>query len=118
MVNTTYTIVNLMCGQLTDGSGGRPGMDREPAQVPEDLAGARIRWKAAEARLYPLALADSDAYMDAVEAVGRVLTELRRTCSSNEDLMRAEMDHALMSMVGSGSRSEAPPEPAIVIAAA
>lgn len=93
-------------------------MDREPGEAPEDLGRARIRWRAAEERLYPLALADSDAYMDAVEAVGRVLSELRRTCDSNEDLMRAEMDHALMDLVGTGSRGRLAPEPAIVIAAA
>jgi hypothetical protein len=93
-------------------------MDREPGEAPEDLGRARIRWRAAEERLYPLALADSDAYMDAVEAVGRVLAELRRTCASNEDLLRAEMDHALMDLVGTGSRGPVPPEPAIVIAAA
>lgn len=93
-------------------------MDREPGEAPEDLGRARIRWRAAEERLYPLALADSDAYMDAVEAVGRVLGELRRTCASNEDLMRAEMDHALMDLVGTGSRGPRAPEPAIVIVAA
>ncbi|HZO67562.1 MAG TPA: hypothetical protein VFB74_21405 [Kribbellaceae bacterium] len=90
----------------------------DPGRTPETLTGARIRWRAAEERLYPLALADSDAYMDAVEAVGRVLTELRRSCASNADLMRAETDHALLAVVGSGSRSPTPPEPAIVIAAA
>jgi hypothetical protein len=93
-------------------------MDREPGDAPEDLGRARIRWRAAEERLYPLALADTDAYMDAVEAVGRVLAELRRTCTSSEDLLRAEMDHALMDLVGTGSRGTVPPEPAIVIAAA
>lgn len=93
-------------------------MDREPGRAGEDLAGARIRWRAAEARLYPMALADSDAYMDAVEAVGRVLGELRRTCHSNDDLMRAELDHTLLEVVGTGTRSPAVPEPAIVIAAA
>ena len=93
-------------------------MDREPGEAPEDLGRARIRWRAAEERLYPLALADTDAYMDAIEAVGRVLGELRRTCSSNDDLMRAEMDHALMDLVGTGSRGPMAPEPAIVIAAA
>jgi hypothetical protein len=93
-------------------------MDRDPGREPEGLVSARVRWRAAEERLYPLALADSDAYMDAVEAVGRVLTELRRTCSSNSDLLRAEVDHALMDLVGTGTRSPATPEPAIVIAAA
>ncbi len=93
-------------------------MDPAPGRAPESLAGARIRWRAAEERLYPLALADSDAYMDAVEAVGRVLTELRQTCTSNADLIRAETDHALMELVGTGSRSSTPPDPAIAIAAA
>jgi hypothetical protein len=93
-------------------------MDPAPGREPESLAGARIRWRAAEERLYPLALADSDAYMDAVEAVGRVLTELRTTCTSNADLIRAETDHALMDLVGTGSRGGTPPDPATVIAAA
>jgi hypothetical protein len=93
-------------------------MDRDSGRAPEDLVSARIRWRAAEERLYPLALAESDAYMDAVEAVGRVLTELRKTCATNDDLLRAELDHALMDVVGTGSRGPVPPEPAIVIAAA
>jgi hypothetical protein len=93
-------------------------MDPAPGHEPESLAGARVRWRAAEERLYPLALADSDAYMDAVEAVGRVLSELRRTCTSSAELLRAETDRALMGLVGTWARSRTPPDPAIVIAAA
>lgn len=85
---------------------------------PDDLVVARRRWRAAEERLYPLALADTDAYMDAIEAVGRVVAELRRTSFTHVDLLEQEADHALLEHVGTASRSPVPLEPAIVIAAA
>lgn len=85
---------------------------------PDGLVVARRRWRAAEERLYPLALADTDAYMDAIEAVGRVVAELRQTSFTHADLIRNEVDHALLAHVGTASRSPVPLEPAIVIAAA
>jgi hypothetical protein len=82
------------------------------------LAAARARWRAAEARIYPLAMTDTDAYMDAVEAVGRVLAVLRARCASEAELLQAETDDEVLGLVGTGSRGRMPADHASVVAAA
>lgn len=83
-----------------------------------EFAVTRARWRAAEDRLYPLALIDTDAYKDVVEAVGRVLTELRHRCATTQDLLRAETDPELLVLVGTGARGSLPTDPASIVAAA
>jgi hypothetical protein len=83
-----------------------------------NLAFARVRWRAAEQRIYPLAMTDTDAYMDAVEAVARVLTELRTRCTSEAELVAAETDDAVLELVGTGSRGPLAADRASVVAAA
>lgn len=83
-----------------------------------NLAFARVRWRAAEDRIYPLAMTDTDAYIDAVEAVGRVLTALRTRCTSEAELLQAETDDEVLELVGSGSRGPLTADRASVVAAA
>jgi hypothetical protein len=59
---------------------------------------ARVRWRAAEERLYPLALADTAAYQEAVTLVGRVLTELRASCANESELLAREADPELFAL--------------------
>jgi hypothetical protein len=49
-----------------------------PAEVPTEV---RARFASAEARLYPLALADPDGYELVASVVGVVADELRRTAA-------------------------------------
>jgi hypothetical protein len=51
---------------------------------------ARIRWRAAEDRLYPTLIADPSAYERALGAVQAVLGELRRRCADAADLVAVE----------------------------
>jgi hypothetical protein len=93
---------------------GRPyGRDEQLS-----LALARTRWRAAESRIYPLAMTDTDAYMDAVEAVARVLKVLRTRCASEAELLRAETDDEVLALVGTGSRGPLSADRASVVAAA
>jgi hypothetical protein len=55
---------------------------------PIDLA--RLRWRAAEDRLYPTLIADPAAYERALGAVQAVLGELRRRCANTADLVAVE----------------------------
>jgi hypothetical protein len=89
------------------------GRDEQP-----NLAIARARWRAAEKRIYPLAMIDTDAYMDAVEAVARVLAELRTQCTSEAELLQAEADDKVLELVGTGSRGRLVADRASVVAAA
>lgn len=57
---------------------------------PDRLAVARMRWRAAEDRLYPQLIGDPDAYQRVVELVGAVLGELRRHTRTVEDLAAVE----------------------------
>jgi hypothetical protein len=81
------------------------------------LAVARARWRAAENRLYPPAMTDTDAYMDAVEAVGRVLALLRTRCAREAELLAAETDEEVLGLVGSGSRGRLSDRTDVVAAA-
>jgi hypothetical protein len=67
-----------------------------------EFTAAMARWRAAENRLYPLALVDTDAYQDVVTAVGRVLAELRRRPSTSEQLLHAETDLELLALAETG----------------
>ena len=89
------------------------GRDEQP-----NLAFARVRWRAAEERIYPLAMTDTDAYMDVVEAVGRVLAALRTRCTSEAELLQAEADDAVLELVGTGSRGPLAADRTSVVSAA
>ncbi|HVL83676.1 MAG TPA: hypothetical protein VM367_05175 [Pseudonocardia sp.] len=57
---------------------------------PMRLGVARARWRAAEDRLYPVALADPASYQRGLQAVQAVLTELRRRTGEVEALLAVE----------------------------
>lgn len=59
---------------------------------------ARVRWRGAEERIYPLALADATAYQEAVIRVGRVVAELRTRGSSESELLTCEGDAELLAL--------------------
>lgn len=56
----------------------------------EPIALARVRWRAAEDRLYPALIADPSAYERALGAVQAVLRELRLRCADVADLVAVE----------------------------
>jgi hypothetical protein len=64
---------------------------------------ARVKWRLAEERLYPLALVDAAAYQTAVSRVGVVLDELRARCSTLEDLLASADDPELLEKATAGS---------------
>lgn len=51
-----------------------------------DLAPLRAQWRAAEAKIYPLAMVDTATYKLAVTAIAGVLADLRETVFSLEEL--------------------------------
>lgn len=53
---------------------------------------AQARWRAAEDRLYPVAMSDPDGYRRGLESVQALVGELRRTAGSFDDLLAAEAD--------------------------
>ena len=67
-------------------------------QADQRVLFARVRWRGAEERLYPLALADTAAYEEAVTLVGRVLAELRARCASESELLARESDPELLAL--------------------
>ncbi|MQA12747.1 MAG: hypothetical protein GEV09_00845 [Pseudonocardiaceae bacterium] len=71
-------------GDPVDGSGSGP--DR--------LVAARMRWRAAEDRLYPQLMADPDAYQRVISVVSAVLSELRRRTATAEELLAVEAQPA------------------------
>jgi len=63
-------------------------------------AAAQARWRAAEDRLYPVAMSDPDGYRRGLEAVQTLLGELRRTAGTLDDLVAVEADpQALLSVL-------------------
>lgn len=54
------------------------------------VAVAQVRWRAAEDRLYPLAMTDPDGYRRGLESVQALVGELRRTAHTLDDLVAAE----------------------------
>lgn len=57
----------------------------------EPIVLARVRWRAAEDRLYPTLIADPAAYERALGAVQAVLAELRLRCADAADLVAVEV---------------------------
>lgn len=55
-------------------------------------AAAQARWRAAEDKLYPVAMSDPDGYRRGLEAVQALLGELRRTAGTLDDLVAVEAD--------------------------
>lgn len=53
---------------------------------------AQARWRAAEDRLYPVAMSDPDGYRRGLESVQALVGELRRTAGSLDDLIAVEAD--------------------------
>lgn len=53
---------------------------------------AQARWRAAEDRLYPVAMSDPDGYRRGLEAVQALVGELRHTAGTIEDLVAVEAD--------------------------
>lgn len=56
---------------------------------------AARRWRAAEAQLYPLIVADPDLYQAAVELVVQARGVLRDQCATVADLLAARADDVL-----------------------
>lgn len=67
------------------------GLDAERAEA---LDRARLRWRAAEDRLFPVALVDPDAYRRALFVVGLLLDELRVSTTSLDELLGLDVDPA------------------------
>jgi hypothetical protein len=61
-----------------------------PGPVPAEHAAFARRLRAAEDRLYPLAMIDADRYQRAVHLVGRLAGRLAETCTSLDELAAAE----------------------------
>lgn len=70
--------------------GGLPDVEN-PADTNGRLRSALARWRAADDRLYPLVLVNPESYRRAVELVGRMVQELRRSCRNVDHLV--EVDH-------------------------
>jgi hypothetical protein len=67
------------------------------------LRHALARWRAADDRLYPLAMVDADSYQHAVALVGSMLDQLRRSCNTLRDLVEVDRDpSALLAAVDPG----------------
>lgn len=59
-------------------------------------AAAQARWRAAEDRLYPVAMSDPDGYRRGLEAVRDLVARLRTTAHTLDDLIAAEADPAAL----------------------
>jgi hypothetical protein len=69
-----------------------PAPGTGPGPVPAEHAALARRLRAAEDRLYPLAMVDTDRYQRAVQLVGRLARRLAETCASLDELAAAEAD--------------------------
>ncbi|MBA2323949.1 MAG: hypothetical protein H0V92_08070 [Pseudonocardiales bacterium] len=67
------------------------GLDAERAEA---LRRARARWRAAEDRLFPVALVDPDAYRRVLYTVGALLDNLRVSTTSLDQLLDLDVDSA------------------------
>lgn len=56
------------------------------AMSPSDLAPLRAQWRSAEAKVYPLAMVDTDSYKLAVTVIGSVIAQLRESVFTHEEL--------------------------------
>ncbi|GAA2566908.1 hypothetical protein [Pseudonocardia hydrocarbonoxydans] len=59
-------------------------------------AAAQARWRAAEDRLYPVAMSDPDGYRRGLEAVRDLVAHLRGTAHTLDDLVAVEADPAAL----------------------
>jgi hypothetical protein len=75
-----------------------------PAEVPTEV---RARFASAEARLYPLALADPDGYERVASVIGVVADELRRAAADVAAVLE-HREELVGRRCGSGSRWTAP----------
>lgn len=75
---------------MSEGDSTQPAGGRTPGQQ-ETLA----RWRTAESRLYPLAVADADLYQLAVQLVVEARDVLRARGASVEALLATEPDDVL-----------------------
>lgn len=71
-------------GDPVDGSGSGP----------DALAAARMRWRAAEDRLYPQVMGDPDTYQRVISVVGAMAGELRSRAATVEELLALEAQPA------------------------
>src|SRR5262245_61588039 len=71
-------------------SPGDRGDAAGPARIPDEHADLARRLRAAEDRLYPIAMLDSERYERAVRLVGLVAKELALTCSTMDELALAQ----------------------------
>src|SRR5947209_19438184 len=60
----------------------------------EALRRARARWRAAEDRLFPVALVDPDAYRRSLAVVAQLLRELRADTTSLDQLLDLDVEPA------------------------
>jgi hypothetical protein len=70
------------------GPGDAPG----PGRIPPEYAALARRLRAAEDRLFPLAMVDTDRYQRAVRLVGLLARHLTETCASLDELDAAETE--------------------------
>jgi hypothetical protein len=81
--------------------GAVTGLDAEQA---ETLRRTRARWRAAEDRLFPVALVDPDAYRRALDVMSVLLQELRVSTTSLDQLLDLDVDPApLLAALPAGS---------------
>jgi hypothetical protein len=64
------------------GAGDNPG----PGRIPPEYAALARRLRAAEDRLFPLAMVDAERYQRAVRLVGLLARQLTQTCTSLDEL--------------------------------
>ncbi len=76
----------------------------DDGEAPKAEAAASARWRAAEDRLYPIAMSDPGGYRGGLDAVHALVDELRRTAGTFDDLIAAEADPApLLAVLPPGS---------------
>jgi hypothetical protein len=71
-------------------SAAGPGDSPGPAPIPAEHAALARRLRAAEDRLFPLAMVDADRYQRAVRLVGLLARRLTETCTSLDELATSE----------------------------
>jgi hypothetical protein len=81
-------------------------------QVPAEVS---ARFRAAEARLYPLAMVDPDGYEQATTLVGAVVTELRSCADVTDLLARCDVVRSRLPEIAEAAGVELPGMPAEVI---
>ncbi len=64
-------------------------MSNSPAddQLRSELRARRLRWRAAEARVYPIAMVNADGYQRAVAAIAELMAYLRAEINGHQELI-------------------------------